>query len=221
MKKIFLPLLFCLTALLWAEVGSMDGIGLNLNFSSSIERNTDSDGDSETASEYDFLIQPTFHFRPDKETEFVPYLTYGMNLNRDEDSISSDINEDSYRMYLGGGTSLFWHFLKTWRIDLVSGMEGDLLFGLDEKGDGDDDKDFSAALSFVVPIAMDFIMTRDLTIRLSADLMKLSFTYDKSADDDGKDITMEAASSFPFLNVDDDDMALVSLAAIYWFGNRK
>ncbi|MDC7222623.1 MAG: hypothetical protein PQJ60_02715 [Spirochaetales bacterium] len=223
MKKILIPLILCLSALIWAEIGDIDGVGLNMDFSGTIERDTDENGDTSSASEYDLFLQPSAHFFLDESTEFVPYLTLGNHWEYDADGLNDDIDNEIYRFYVGGGASLLWHFLDTWKISMVTGFRGDLLFGLKEfganapSGDSGDPEKFSMDLQFYVPLAMDFLLSEKMTLRLSADMMKVGFSYEQEKDEDGTEASGLFESSFPFL--DDDDMALVSLAILYWFGD--
>ncbi len=227
MRKYLAPLFFALAASLWAEIGEIDGAGLNLNFSSTVLRDTDANGDTFKASRSQLFLQPSLHFfiEPEKETEFVPFLTFGVEWEDDTDSISGSIDDDVYRISLGGGASLLWHFLKTWRIDLVTGLRGEFLFGLHQMGDGAPEGTSSADaenstfdIQGYVPLAMDFILTRDFTLRLTADVVKIGYHYDRNSYDDGEDSSGIFESTFPFL--DSDNMAIVSLAGIYYFGNK-
>jgi hypothetical protein len=215
MKKLHLFLLFCLSASLWAEIDFIDGVGLNMNFSATVENETDSDGNETTASEKELYLQPSIHFFIDEATEVVPFLTFGSQWTKDTDSISADIDDDYSRYYLGGGASLLWHFFQTWRIDLVTGLRGDVLFGFDATGDSSADvTEFSCDANLSVPLSMDFLITKKLTLRINADMVKMGLAFDKESSDDSDESTTVFESSFPFL--DSDDMGLISLSAIYW-----
>ena len=156
----------------------------------------------------------------------MPYLTYGIAWESNPDNITRDeadtFTDKTYRNYLGLGASLMWHFLHTWRIDFVTGLRGDILFGLNEVGSGAPTGELNSPKSFLfdiygtVPMAIDFILTTQFTLRLSADLVKIGYSYDEEKDTDSKETDGIFESSFPFL--DRDNMAIVSLAAIYYLG---
>ena len=78
MKKVLLPLLFTLSALLWAEIGSIDGVSLNTNFSSIVYSDTDSAGDTTSASRSRLFLQPSLIIQPRRRDRLhaLPYLRH-------------------------------------------------------------------------------------------------------------------------------------------------
>lgn len=225
MKKYLLPLFlfFFLPYLAWSELGYISGAGLNLNLSGTFFMNTSEAGNTEKAGEIDLVFQPSAHFMLDDVTEFVPYLTFGSHWEEDGSNLRYEIKDDVYQPSIGAGLSLLWHFWETDQIHLLTGLRGDFLFGLNEMGDGaatgdsGDPKSFTFAANFFVPLAMDFLLTQDFSLRLSTDLIKMGATYERYKDEDGIQSVNFLESSFPFLS--DADMSLISLAVIYWLGN--
>lgn len=227
MKKLLIPILFAISTILWAEMGPIRGAGITVNLDNTVYSDTDADGKTINASSTLLTLQPSLHFFFDESTEFVPFLTFRNQSTSNPDDLTRDAEasytDGIYRLSLGGGASLLWHFLKTEHIGLVTGLRGDMLFGLNEMGknaptgDAGDPKKFDIDLNATVPLAMDFILTKQLTLRFTGDLVCWGYTYTQEQDDDTTESTHLIKSSFPFL---DDSSAAISLAAIYYVGNK-
>jgi len=225
MKKWLLPLLMAVSPVLWAQMGPIQGVGLNVNLESTVYKDTDNNGTTTSASVTALTFQPSLHFFRDEVTEFVPFLTFKNEWDSNPDNFSRSgvpaITDGIYRLSLGGGASLLWHFMNTWRIDMVTGLRGDLLFGLNETGanaptgESGSPKLFDFDAEVTVPLSMDFILTKQLTLRMTGDLITCGYSYAEETDADTKVTTTNISSSFPFLV---DSNAAISVAAIYYFG---
>ncbi len=225
MRKWLLPLLLAVAPALWAQMGPIRGAGLNINLDSTVLSDTDINGDTTSASSTVLTLQPSIHFFRDEVTEFVPFLTFQNTWTDNPDGITRDgassFTDGIYRLGLGGGASLLWHFLETWRIDLVTGLTGEMLFSLNEMGrnaptgESGDPKIFGYDLDVTVPLAMDFILTKQLTLRMTGDLIGWGLSYERESDEDTAESTLVIKSAFPFLV---DSSAAISIAAVYYFG---
>ena len=93
--------------------------------------------DDQSAFKGDFTFMPTLHYQTEGNLEITPYLLVRYEVERDENRIQEsnpEIYTELNRLSIGAGTGLYWRFIETNSIDILSGFRPELLIGFPQWG---------------------------------------------------------------------------------------